>query len=225
MSNWQIFVKRSFDIVMSLIGLVALGWLIALCWLIATLDTRRNGFFTQERVGKDMRVFRIIKIRTMREVSGFTTVVTSRNDPRITFFGGWIRRLKLDELPQLINVLLGQMSFVGPRPDVAYFAELLRGEDRKILSIRPGITGPASLAFIDEEAMLAKSRDPERYNLEVLFPAKVKINRDYVENYKFYKDVIYILATVFPFVRRMLVLPPTTTVTNKQNPYIDKQSP
>lgn len=215
MSNWQKFVKRSFDIVMSLIGLVALGWLIALCWLVATLDTRRNGFFTQERIGKDMRVFRIIKIRTMREVAGITTVVTSRKDPRITFIGGWIRRLKFDELPQLINVLLGHMSFVGPRPDVAYFAELLRGEDRKIMSVRPGITGPASLTFIDEEAMLADSQDPEQYNLEVLFPAKVNINRYYVENYKFYKDIIYILATIFPFVRRMLILPPTTAIVNK----------
>ena len=218
MSRWQKFIKRCFDIIMSLIGLVAVGWLIALCWLIATIDTRRNGFFTQERVGKDMRVFRIIKIRTMREVAGITTVVTSRNDPRITVIGGWIRRLKFDELPQLINVLLGQMSFVGPRPDVAYFAELLRGEDRKIMSVRPGITGPASLAFIDEEAMLAESQHPEQYNLEVLFPAKVNINRNYVENYKFYKDIIYILATIFPFVRRILVLPPTTTVINKQNP-------
>ena len=218
MSDWQKFVKRSFDIVMSLVGLAAVGWLIGLCWLIATIDTRRNGFFTQERVGKDMRVFRIIKIRTMRKVAGITTVVTSRNDPRITFVGSWLRRLKLDELPQMFNVLLGHMSFVGPRPDVAEFAGLLEGEDRKIMSIRPGITGPASLAFIDEEEMLAKSQDPEQYNREVIFPAKVIINRSYVENYKFYKDIIYILATVFPFVRRMFAIPPKLALANKQNP-------
>ncbi|WP_455208415.1 sugar transferase [Kaarinaea lacus] len=218
MNCWQKFIKRSFDIIMSLLGLAAVGWLIGLCWLVATIDTRRNGFFTQERVGKDMRVFRIIKIRTMREVAGITTVVTSRNDPRITFIGSWIRRLKFDELPQLINVLLGHMSFVGPRPDVAYFAELLQGDDRKIMSIRPGITGPASLAFIDEEVMLAESQHPEQYNREVIFPAKVKINRSYIENYRFYKDIIYILATIFPFVRRKLVLPPTPAILDKQNP-------
>lgn len=223
MSAWQKFVKRSFDIVMSLIGLMAVGWLIALCWLIATIDTRRNGFFTQERVGKDMRVFHIIKIRTMREVPGITTVVTSRNDPRITFIGSWFRRLKFDELPQLINVLLGHMSFVGPRPDVAYFAELLQGDDRKIMSIRPGVTGPASLAFIDEEAMLAQSQDPEGYNREVIFPAKIIINRHYIEDYKFYKDIIYILATIFPFARHrfakhIIALPQTPAIVNKQNP-------
>ena len=203
---------------MSVIGLMAVGWLIGLCWLIATVDTRRNGFFTQERVGKDMRIFRIIKIRTMREVAGITTVVTSRNDPRITCIGSWLRRLKLDELPQLINVLLGHMSFVGPRPDVACFVESLQGEDRKIMSIRPGITGPASLAFIDEEAMLAASQDPEKYNREVIFPSKVNINLRYVENYKFYKDIIYILATIFPFVRRMFVPPSMPPVSNKENP-------
>ena len=223
MTNWQKFIKRSFDIVMSLLGLVAVGWLIALCWLIATIDTRRNGFFAQERIGKDMRVFRIIKIRTMREIAGITTVVTSRNDPRITFAGSWLRRLKLDELPQLINVLLGHMSFVGPRPDVAYFAELLQGDDRKIMSIRPGITGPASLAFVDEEEMLAESEDPEEYNRKVIFPAKVKINRSYIEHYKFYKDIIYIIATIFPFVRHMFLkhridLTLTHSIINKPNP-------
>lgn len=218
MTEWQKFVKRSFDIVMSLMGLAAVGWLIVLCWLIATIDTRRNGFFTQERVGKDKRVFRIIKIRTMREVAGITTVVTRRDDPRITFIGSWLRRLKFDELPQLINVLLGHMSFVGPRPDVADLAELLKGEDQKIMSIRPGITGPASLTFIDEEEMLADSQDPEQYNREVIFPAKVNINRSYVENYKFYRDIVYILATIFPFVRRMFVLPSSPSILDKQNP-------
>ena len=192
MTLWQRSLKRSFDIFFALIGIILCGGIILLCWVLATIDTRQNGMFTQLRVGKNGRLFRIMKIRTMRPIEGITTVVTSRNDPRITWLGSWLRRLKLDELPQLFNVLLGHMSFVGHRPDVESFANLLLGEDRIILSIRPGITGPATLAFRDEETLLTKSEDPERYNREVIFPAKTKLNRRYIEEYQFQKDIYYL---------------------------------
>lgn len=198
MNNWQRFVKRGFDLCLSVFGLVLSGWIIAICWLIASLDTKQNGFYTQERVGRNGKKFVIIKIRTMQAIKGITSVVTMRGDPRITRIGAIFRRFKLDELPQLINILLGQMSFVGPRPDVVGFADLLQGEDRIVLSVRPGITGPATLAFRNEEELLASCDDPERYNYEVVFLTKVKLNRDYLEHYSFFKDLLYIMATVMP---------------------------
>ncbi len=129
--------------------------------------------------------------------SGATTVTTT-NNPRITRTGAFLRRFKLDELPQLVNIIAGDMSFVGPRPDVPGYADKLEGEDRAILTIRPGITGPASLEFRNEEETLAEVEDPEKYNLEVIWPKKVKINRAYIEQYTFAKDIIYILKTIFP---------------------------
>lgn len=133
----------------------------------------------------------------MRPDRNINTFVTTAGDPRITKIGRLFRKTKIDELPQLINVLLGQMSFVGPRPDIPGFADKLQGEDRVILEVRPGITGPATLKFRDEEKILAKQDDPENYNKEVIFPEKVKLNKDYVRNYSFYKDLKYIWQTVF----------------------------
>ncbi len=207
MSFWQRFIKRSFDVLFSIFGLLLLGWLIIICWLLASIDTRKNGIFTQGRIGKNGRPFNIMKIRTMRPRAGFTTVITSRDDPRITQLGSIFRRFKLDELPQFVNVLFGHMSFVGPRPDVARYADCLTGEDRKILSVRPGITGPATLAFRNEEEILSESDDPEQFNNLVIFPEKTKLNRQYVEHYSFAKDMLYIVATLLPgvFVR---VVPP-----------------
>ncbi len=178
-------------------GLALTFWLIALAWVLATIDTRQNGFFVQERVGRHGRVFRVVKIRTMRPSRVHTTTVTTGHDPRITPLGRFFRRTKIDELPQLINVLLGQMSFVGPRPDVPGFADALEGEDRLVVSVRPGITGPATLKYRDEESMLAAVEDPEAYNHEVIFPDKVRINREYVQNWSFRKDLGYIWRTVF----------------------------
>lgn len=198
MSLWQRFIKRSFDILFSISGLIFWGWLILVCWFMASVDTRKNGIFTQERIGKNGRPFKIMKIRTMRPQAGITTVVTRRNDPRITRLGSVFRRYKLDELPQLVNVLFGQMSFVGPRPDVASFADCLQGNDRKILWVRPGITGPATLTFRNEEELLSACDDPERFNKMVIYPEKIKLNRQYVENYCFTNDILYILATLVP---------------------------
>ncbi|MBW3672178.1 MAG: sugar transferase [Acidobacteria bacterium] len=190
--------KRAFDLVLSALGLLLTGWLILLAFIIASLDTRRNGFFTQERIGLHGRRFRVIKIRTMRHDPAITTTVTSDHDPRITRVGRLFRKTKIDELPQLINVLRGDMSFVGPRPDVPGFADELEGNDRIILSVRPGITGPATLQFRDEEAELATQLDPESYNREVIWREKVRINRAYVENYRFWRDVAYIIRTIAP---------------------------
>ena len=189
--------KRGFDVFGAAVGLALTLWLIALAWLAATVDTRANGFFSQRRVGRNGRVFRVIKIRTMRVGTGLGTTVTTGHDPRITPLGRFFRRAKIDELPQLINVLLGQMSFVGPRPDVPGYADALEGEDRVILTIRPGITGPATLKYRDEETLLAGVDDPERYNREVIFPDKVRINREYVQQWSLRKDLGYIWRTVF----------------------------
>lgn len=193
----QRFLKRSFDLLVAIFGLIVLGWLILLGWLAATLDTGLNGFFTQTRVGRYGKTFKVIKLRTMKVSKTVTTTVTTKKDPRITPLGAILRKTKIDELPQLINVLLGQMSLVGPRPDVPGFADRLEGSDRIVLTIRPGITGPASLKYRNEEEILAKQADPERYNREVIFVDKVRINRKYIEKYNFINDLKYIWQTAF----------------------------
>ena len=188
--------KRGFDVFGSALGLLLTFWLIALAWLVATVDTRANGFFTQERVGRYGRRFSVVKLRTMQVDPAVNTTVTTAGDARITPVGRLLRRAKLDELPQLINVLKGDMSFVGPRPDVPGFADTLEGEDRIILTVRPGITGPATLKYRDEEALLAGADDPEAYNRDVIYPDKVRINREYVQNWSFRRDVQYIWKTI-----------------------------
>jgi lipopolysaccharide/colanic/teichoic acid biosynthesis glycosyltransferase len=191
------FVKRTFDIFFSAIGLLLFSWLIVFAYMVASLATGKNGFFIQTRVGKNGKLFKIIKIRTMYDNPAISTTVTTVNDSRITNWGLFFRKTKIDELPQLINVFLGHMSFVGPRPDVPGFADKLSGCDRIVLAVRPGITGPAALRYRNEEEELAKQKEPERYNREVIFPEKVKLNREYVESYSFTKDLIYILKTIF----------------------------
>lgn len=186
--------KRTFDIAAASFGLLAFCWLIALAWLLATLDTRVNGMFVQQRVGRHGRLFRVYKIRTMRPVEG--TTVTQAGDPRITPLGRFFRKTKIDELPQLWNVLVGDMSFVGPRPDVPGFADRLEGADRAMLGIRPGITGPASLKYRNEEELLARQPDPERYNREVIWPDKVQENLRYIRDWSLIGDIRYILYTV-----------------------------
>ena len=196
LSFFDAMVKRSFDFVVALFGLIAFSWLILIAWLSSTFETRHNGFFTQLRVGRNCQLFHVIKIRTMRDDSVITTTVTASGDPRITPLGRFFRKTKIDELPQLFNVLVGQMSFVGPRPDVPGFADKLDDEDKIILSIRPGITGPATLKYKDEEQLFSKQNDPEAYNEDILFPDKVRINKEYIENYTFTKDLYYIWKTL-----------------------------
>lgn len=193
----QAGVKRAFDIICSTLGLALSWWLILLAWLAATIDTRSNGFFLQVRVGRNGKLFRVVKIKTMRPIPEINTTVTQRDDPRITRFGALLRRTKIDELPQLWNVLCGHMSFVGPRPDVPGYADRLHGSERALLSIRPGITGPATLFYRNEEELLAGQDDPEAYNREVIWPDKVRINLDYIRNWSLKGDLQYIITTVF----------------------------
>lgn len=197
LSARQALLKRCFDLVLALIGLNVTWWLIFLAWVAATIDTRSNGFFIQKRVGKNGKIFRVIKIKTMRPVAACDTTVTRRGDPRITKLGLIFRKTKIDELPQLWNVLLGDMSFVGPRPDVPGFADKLEGEARAMLSIRPGITGPATLKYRNEEELLAEQDDPEAYNRDVIWPDKVQINLNYIREWSLGRDIKYILETVF----------------------------
>lgn len=197
LSPRQAVLKRTFDLFCSITGLALIWWLLVLAWLAATIDTRENGFFTQQRVGRNGRLFKVIKIRSMRKVEGVDTTVTTEKDPRITPLGRFLRRAKIDELPQLINVLLGHMSFVGPRPDVPGFADKLCGEDRIVLSVRPGITGPAAIAYRNEEEILSMQEDPELYNKEVIFPDKVRMNVEYVKKYSIINDIKYIFLTLF----------------------------
>jgi len=179
------------------LGLLLVWWLILLAALIARIDTGMNGFFTQQRVGRGGKLFYVVKIRTMKPASDIETTVTTDNDTRITRIGRLFRKSKIDELPQLINVLLGDMSFVGPRPDVRGFADMLTGEERSILSLRPGITGPATLRYRNEEAILSKVNNPEQYNRDVIFPDKVKLNLEYIKNYSLSEDLKCIFKTIF----------------------------
>lgn len=187
--------KRAFDLTASAVGLLVLWPLILICILIAGLETRTLGLFRQTRVGRFGKPFDVLKIRTMhpQQIAGST--VTVSNDRRITKSGRWLRRYKLDELPQLVNVVRGQMSLVGPRPDVPGYADLLTEDARRVLELRPGITGPATLRYRDEEATLAAVSDPIDYNDRVIYPDKVRLNLLYLRNWSFVTDLRYILMT------------------------------
>jgi len=194
MTQRDFIVKRGFDIAVSALSLLVLWPVILVAWALAARDTGASGFFSQRRIGRNGKLFTVRKIRTMRENVGST--VTTRGDARITPLGARLRTLKIDELPQLWNILKGDMSLVGPRPDVPGYMDALTGEARAILALRPGITGPATLKYRDEEALLAEAADPQKFNDEVIWPDKVRINLDYLRNYSFAKDVRYLLATL-----------------------------
>lgn len=194
LSPWQRFQKRALDLSLSLLLLPIALPLILIGWIAAAWETKENGFYSQIRIGKRGEPFKLLKIKTMKSHKG--TTVTTACDPRITRSGRIMRRLKIDELPQLFNVLKGEMSLVGPRPDVPGFADKLTGEDRIVLSVPPGITGPASLKYKDEEEILAKVENPEKYNQEVIWPDKVKINKEYVKNWSLKTDLIILLRTI-----------------------------
>lgn len=194
MSPTQAALKRTLDISVAAVGLAFLWPLIGMAILLARNDTGASGLFRQQRIGRGGKPFTVVKIRTMRAIAG--TTITTSNDARLTPFGAWLRRWKIDELPQLWNVLKGEMSLVGPRPDVAGYADRLTGEDRIILKLRPGITGPATLKYRDEEALLAAQADPETYNDKVIWPDKVAINRSYYLGYRLRDDFWYIWQTL-----------------------------
>jgi len=193
----QKIIKRLFDIIFSVIGILLLGWMLILLLILATIDTKSFGLFFQNRIGFNGKEFYIFKIRTMKINHKISTTITTVNDVRLTALGKILRKYKLDELPQIINVLLGNMSFVGPRPDVKGFADSLVGENRIILTVKPGITGPASLYFRNEEELLANQENPCEYNRNIIWPKKIAINKEYVKNYTFKKDLQILYKTVF----------------------------
>lgn len=197
MTKRQRFQKRFFDIILSFLGLLMVSVIILLSAFVAAIDTKSSGFFRSKRIGRNQRPFLMWKIRTMRGTNDAQNSVTVANDPRITNFGRILRKAKIDELPQLWNVLKGDMSLVGPRPDVPGFADELTGHDRIILSIRPGITGPASLKFKTEERLLANQKNPEAYNQDVIWPEKVRLNKEYIQQYSFAKDLQILWYTFF----------------------------
>lgn len=172
-------------------------WLLLVLFLVASISTKSFGLFTQKRVGYKGRLFLIFKIRTMNIDTSIETTVTIRDDQRLTNFGKLLRKYKLDELPQLFNVLFGQMSVIGPRPDVPGFADKLIGEDRIVLTVKPGITGAASLKFKNEEELLALQESPIEYNRKVIWPKKVVINKEYIKNYTFKEDFVILVKTLF----------------------------
>jgi lipopolysaccharide/colanic/teichoic acid biosynthesis glycosyltransferase len=190
------FVKYIFDRFVSLLGLLVLFPLLVV--VAAVIKCKMpNGpvIFKQQRVGKNGRLFTMYKFRSMLVGHGGSSISVA-GESRITPLGAKLRKYKLDELPELWNVLIGDMSFVGPRPDVPGYADMLKGSDREILRLRPGITGPASLKYRNEEELLAKQENPQKYNDEVIFPDKVRINRYYLYHYSFVKDIQIIICTV-----------------------------
>lgn len=189
-------IKYLFDRFTSFCGLLII-WpvLIIVAILIKIKMPGGPVLFTQKRVGRNGKLFTMYKFRSMT-VSHSGSSISVAGESRITPFGAKIRRYKIDELPELWNVLVGDMSFVGPRPDVPGYADMLKGEDRKILKLRPGITGPASLKYRNEEELLSQVDDPIKYNNEVIFPDKVRINLYYLNNYSFWTDIKLILCTV-----------------------------
>ncbi|WP_242134068.1 sugar transferase [Aestuariivivens marinum] len=182
-------IKRIFDISLSFFGLVTLGLFIISLAVLSYLDTKQSGIFKQKRVGHFGNKFYIYKLRTMKHLPNNNKITTA--------FGHFLRTMKWDELPQLWNVLKGDMSFVGPRPDIEGFADTLEGGDRIILSIKPGITGPASLYFKNEEVLLEQQPKPDEYNRKVIWPQKVRLNKAYIEQYSFSKDLKIIFKTIF----------------------------
>lgn len=189
--------KWLFDRVMSLVGLIILCPLLLIVAILIRLKMPGGPvLFRQKRVGKDGKLFTMVKFRSMSVSHGGSSVSVA-GESRITPLGAKLRKYKLDELPELWNVLVGDMSFVGPRPDVPGYADKLQGSDRVILKLRPGITGPASLKYRNEEELLVGVDDPQAYNDTVIFPDKVRINKEYYYNWSFRKDIRYILQTVF----------------------------
>ena len=189
--------KRLFDFCCYLFGLIILLPLLILISLIIKTTSQGPVLFFQTRVGKDGNDFVLVKFRSMKVNHNLRSTVTTRRDSRITKVGAILRKYKLDELPELWNVLKGEMSLVGPRPDVRGYADKLIGRDRDILKMRPGITGIASLKYANEEEILEKQLDPQTYNDEIIFPDKIKLNLDYYENQSLWLDIKIIFATIF----------------------------
>ncbi len=191
-------IKYIFDRFFSLIGLILVSPFLLVVYILHKVRMPKGDFlYRQLRVGKDGKLFRIYKIRTLRDNSEDSGSVTVADDERILPFGKWLRESKVDTFLELINILIGDMSFVGPRPDVPGYADKLEGDDRVILKMRPGLTGPASVKYRHEDQILAQQADPKKYNDEVIWPDKVKINKEYYENWSLWSDIKILWKTIF----------------------------
>jgi lipopolysaccharide/colanic/teichoic acid biosynthesis glycosyltransferase len=191
--------KRIFDLFFTILGLIILLPFFALIAIWVMLDSRGGVFYRQERIGKDQKPFKLLKFRSMRtgaDKQGLLTV--GMKDSRITRSGYYLRKYKLDELPQLINVLLGDMSLVGPRPEVEKYVKLYSEEQLKVLSVRPGITDLASIKYRNENDVLASFEDAEAGYIQSVMPDKLKLNLMYIQNRSLLMDLRIILTTVLP---------------------------
>ncbi len=198
----QLIIKRGFDIVVSFIGLLILLPIFLIVAIIIKLDSKGPIFFRQVRVGKNGKEFRIFKFRTMiidAEQKGMQ--ITIDGDSRITKSGNFLRKSKIDELPQLINVLIGDMSFVGPRPEVPKYVAMYDENQRSILKIRPGITDIASIKYRDENSILAQSKNPEETYINEIMSRKIELNFKYIENMSVIYDIKLIVETIFKVIK------------------------
>jgi lipopolysaccharide/colanic/teichoic acid biosynthesis glycosyltransferase len=190
--------KRGFDLLFALVGLALISPVILLVWVVTKLDDGGPIFFRQTRVGQQGRLFQIIKFRTMSiGADQVGPSITATGDRRITRVGRWLRKTKLDELPQLWNVLRGDMSFVGPRPEVPKYVALYTPEQRRVLDLKPGMTDEASVAFREEESLLAAAADPERFYIEHCIARKIAINLAYANHANVFRDMLVILRTIY----------------------------
>jgi len=189
--------KRLFDITATLIGLIVLFPTFIVVSVLVKTFSEGSVFFVQKRIGKNGKVFQMIKFRSMAVIQSSDSTISVKGDMRVTKIGAFLRKYKIDELPELFNVLKGEMSIVGPRPDVSGYADKLEEEYVLILELRPGITGPASLKYANEEEILALQEDPVKYNDEIIYPDKVKLNLDYYYNNNLWIDIKIIFATIF----------------------------
>lgn len=187
--------KRIFDFISALLGLIVVSPLLVFIAIAVKLSSTGPVFFRQTRVGRNFHPFRIVKFRTMHEGMDGPRI-TARGDHRVTAVGRLLRRTKFDELPQLWNVLVGDMSLVGPRPEIPEYVEQFRGDYEEILKVRPGITDPASIEFRREEILLAQADNPEAKYLSVILPKKLEMAREYVKTRTFFGDLILIFRTI-----------------------------
>ncbi|UKK67576.1 sugar transferase [Prevotella communis] len=193
--------KRAFDIIASGLGLIVLSPLFLVLAIWIKLDSKGPVFYRQVRVGFKNKDFRIFKFRSMRVGADKGSLVTiGGHDPRVTKSGYFIRKFKFDELPQLINVFLGDMSLVGPRPEVRHYVDYWTPEQMHVLDVRPGITDPASIKFRNENELMEKAEDPEKYYIEVIMQEKIKLYLEYVEKHSFLYDIGLIFKTFFVIV-------------------------
>ncbi|MBK8982141.1 MAG: sugar transferase [Ignavibacteria bacterium] len=190
-------IKRTFDIIFSFFGLLFLAPFILIISLLVKAGSKGPAFFIQSRVGRDNKDFGLYKFRSMKTDSDRSGLLTVGNrDPRITGAGFFLRKYKLDEMPQLLNILTGDMSFVGPRPEVRKYVDLYSDEQKKILQVRPGITDLASIKYRNENELLAGADDPEKYYINEIMPDKIRINLEYISDRSLFKDIKVILKTI-----------------------------